>query len=203
MKRKTTIVTIILIGLALSGFAQGEPRKFLFSNGFFSEALTLNPNGTFEWLRDIEQVRMKTIGNWQLRGDSLVLDSYPQRDRIIVIESLKRSSNKSTFNVSDKNRDPFHFSMIIVTDKNDTLEIKEQWRKVKVIDRVTSFTIRDSNGLMSPFYIVNGTNVNVFDVLFEHKRVFENETWVLRNNSIIPRGLNGEFLQYSLMLQDK
>lgn len=78
-----------------------------------------------------------------------------------------------------------------------------QWNKTIVTKPIQAFYIKDSKGLNSPVYFIKTQKSNIFKVIFETSRVFENEVWIFDQNGIIPVGLDGHFQKYALQKNEK
>jgi hypothetical protein len=195
----------ILIIFILTTFNWYEPSNitgiYTYSRENFHETLKLNENFTFKYNLSIHFIKQEVSGNYVIVGDSLVLNSFPQRDKIIVKESLKGNLNNKKFIVNDKDGHPFNYQLFLINKNNDTTIVKNQNFKSKIkIDHLNKFYIIDSKGLKSPTYSLKGTNTNYFDVQFETYRVFESEKWIIdeKNKKIKPIGLNGKYQNYHL-----
>lgn len=177
---------------------------YVYQNDKYYESLLLNEDGSFEHIIKAHFLHIKTLGNWQKRKDSIILDSYPQKDKIIVNEDYKKrfKKGKYVFNIRDKNYNIMIYHLTVITINSDTLSYSDQWDKSIISDcQITSFYIKDTKGLKSPTYKIMGKNTNSFDILFETKRVFSNEKWLINDSSIHPIGLNGELTNYVLKLE--
>lgn len=209
-KSKITYGVIMYVVLFISGtincIAQtnkGLSGEFTYqyTNGtyFYRETLVLHKNGSFIY-ENIKHLggTEKVFGNWQQRSDTIVLDSHPQRDRMIVEEFSRKKMKGFYISVLDKQKKPIHYSMYAITRQNDTLILQNQWKYSYLKKQIQSFYIIDSKGLKSPFYSVKGINSNTLQVYFETIKIFENESWLFQNDSIIPRNYQGDFQKYSL-----
>ena len=200
---KMKLKTILIFGLfaisfkAISQFKeiQGE---YSYLGEFYYESISLLPDGQFKWKVTSEWLRLEAHGNWQLRSDSLILDSSPQKDKLLVWESKYGNTKQMTFYVTNKMKEPINYTLCAITFNNDTVVNKEQFKKTTLNYKIKAFYVIDSKGLHSPTYYVTGRNTNRFDILFETKRTFENESWVIANGLIIPRGADGAIQKYKL-----
>jgi hypothetical protein len=64
--------------------------------------------------------------------------------------------------------------------------------------KLKAFYIIDSGGITSPIYNIEGSKTNEFKVLFETRRVFENEEWEIKEFQIIPKDSTGKIQNYFL-----
>ena len=155
----------------------------------YYEELCLNENGEFVYQVNREFLKLQVEGNWQIRDGKLILDSRPQKDKIIVQEYKKRS-NKKVVKVRSKENKLINYTLCLIASEKDTLSYKNQWDKTIVYDDFVSFYLIDAKGLHSPTYNIIGLSSNYFEVFFETNRVFENEAWEITFEGIIPKGLN-------------
>ncbi len=119
-------------------------RLYSYKTPHYYESIDLLGNGKFIYYNKTEFTKIEIKGNWQLRNDSiLVLDSSPQKSKIIVFESHKRSK-KNTFRVRNMNNHQIHYNLYLITKENDTIEFKEQFDETIMLGRFTSFYIVDS-----------------------------------------------------------
>ena len=197
------LVSSLIISFTSYNFSDGI---YVYQNDKYYESLLLNEDGSFEHIVKAHFLHIKTLGNWQKRKDSIILDSYPQKDKVIVSEDYRKrfKKGKYIFNVRDKSRDKMIYHLTVITSKSDTLSYSDQWAKsiISVSEgQIKSFYIKDTKGLKSPTYKIMGNNTNSFDILFETKRIFSNEKWLINDSSIHPIGLNGEPTNYVLKLE--
>ncbi|ASK30486.1 hypothetical protein CEY12_10365 [Chryseobacterium sp. T16E-39] len=180
-------------------FSQNKSGIYSYKTPYYFESINLLKDGTFKYYRKTEFLKDEIFGNWQLRNDSiLVLDSNPQRSKLMVKEHIKKGK-KITFTVRDSEEYLINYQLHIITNKKDTLAYRNQFEKSVIKEKPISFYIISTEGLHSPVYKIKGTNSNFFDVKFERQRVFENEQWRFVGNSIIPLGLDGKYSNYRLI----
>jgi hypothetical protein len=167
----------------------------------YYESIILFKNGAFGYYQKTEFTKSEIKGNWQLRNDSvLVLDSRPQKPKIIVFESYKKN-RKTVFRVRNMKNNSINYSIFLITNKGDTTEYKNQFDKTICEGEFSSFYIFDSKGLKSPTYEIQGARANYFDIRFEEHRVFENEYWKYYGNYIVPLGVDNKYANYKLVKQ--
>lgn len=199
------ISQIIFIVTVFSIFilAKNDIGKYFYKSNKYFEYIDLREDNTFVYYCKQEFLSYEIKGNYNIIGDSLTLDSNPQKDRIIVQERSKGSLNKNIIFVSDKRGEAIHYNLYLILDNNKELELVDQWKASIVKNhKIKGFYIIDSKGLKSPTYVINGKFSNNFKVLFETKRVFENEKWFLNSKKIKPRGLDGKFQNYYLEMDN-
>jgi len=168
----------------------------------YNESIDLFENGTFSYFQKTEFLKIEITGNWQIRNDSLlVLDSKPQRTKLIVWES-KKKGEKTILHIRDMENNSMNYSLYLIPYKGDTLEFKDQFDETVTREKFVSFYIVDSKGLHSPLYKIQGTSSNFFEVHFETHRVFENEYWILKKQSIVPMGIDNRYSNYQLSKQE-
>lgn len=197
-------VIIILEGLMvfpLFIYSQSfSSSLYSYKTRYYYESIDLHENGNFTYHNKTEFTEVEIKGNWQLRNDSiLVLDSSPQRSKIIVFEFHKKSK-KNTFRIRDMNSNHIQYNLFLITGKNDTLKLKNQYDKTVLSGEFSSFYIIDTKGQYSPVYEIKGTNSNFFDIMLEGQRVFDNEYWKFYGKYIVPLGLNGKYVNYTLRI---
>ena len=177
-----------------------EHGKYFYSQSHFSESLELNENQKFKYNVSVHFAQYEVEGTYHIINDSLVLNSYPQRDRIIVHEASKGKFDNIVFDIKRKfDNAVFAYHLHIILTDTQELVLKDQWDKSKLKNTtIKGFYIVDTNGLRSPTYMLQGTHTNNFKVLFETRRVFENEKWGIKDDKIIPRGFGGELQNYFL-----
>lgn len=181
-------------------FSQNEKNTlYEYKSSHYYESINLLGNGTFIYNNKAEFIKTEIIGNWQLRQDSiLVLDSNPQRSKQIVFESRK-NSKKLRFRIRNMKNNKIHYNLYLITDKRDTIELKDQFDKTNTKGSFSSFYLIDSKGQYYPEYKIIGNSSNTFDILIEGQRVFENEYWKYNETYIIPLGINNKYSKYKLV----
>ena len=92
-KMKYILKTLILTIAVAKGYGQIKDYsgEYVFKSRYYAESIFLRPNGTFFYHDADEFTKSNISGNWQMRGDSIILDSRPQRDRLLVYESYKKN----------------------------------------------------------------------------------------------------------------
>ncbi|RXR24217.1 hypothetical protein [Flavobacterium stagni] len=166
---------------------------------YLKESINLFPNNTFTYNYAWEFSKFTVNGNYNINQDTLTLDSYPQRDKIIVNESFKGSKKKSIFTVKNKREEKITYHLTLFFENDSVARFENQFGDLIVNSRaLKSFYVQTTQGITSPTYFILGKNVNNFKITMETNRVFENEKWVIKNNTIRHKGMNGEFLNYFL-----
>lgn len=195
----------IILGLFVSplfAYSQNifaKKEVFTYKAPYYYESIDLLENGSFVYYSKSEFIKTEVKGNWQIRNDSiLVLDSSPQRSKITVLESRKRSK-KSTFQIRNTDNRQIYYNLYLITKDNDTLAFKNQFDKTVVLGNFSSFYVVDTKGQYSPIYKILGSRSNIFDITIEEKRVFENEYWKYYGKYIVPLGLDGKYSNYKLV----
>ena len=194
------IYSVFLLFTLVQSKTYNLTGEYFYSQRHFSESIKLNSDKTFNYRVNMEFFTQEIKGNYDIIEDSLVLNSIPQRDRIIVDEKHK-ASKTNTFKVTDKKGRLINYQLTITTDKEEIIEIRNCFDTVKTENfKIKSFHITDTKGLKSPQYSIVGTNSNHFEIKFEHLRVLESEKWFIDKESkrIKPIGTNGEFQTYYL-----
>jgi len=173
--------------------------EYYFKNGDFYEEISLKKDGQFSYMCTGHFTKEQIVGNWQIRGQQLILDSRPQRDRLIVRESFKRGIKGKRIFVRDKANEYLNYTIIGINAINDTVFIRDQWKSSILDHNVNSFYLIDNKGLFSPVYLIKGLRSNVFEVFFETKRIFEDEHWDIQTDNIVPKSAGGKLQGYSLI----
>jgi hypothetical protein len=197
------LILIVLICLSTNCYSQNIKQNsgtYVYKSSFYYESLELKNDGEFIYKSESELAQEVVMGNWQTRGDEIVLDSRPQKDKILVFENRSKSKEEKIF-VFDKKENPINYTLVAITYKNDTITLKNQFRCSAIKERLNSFRIIDSGGITSPLYKIMGTRTNEFKVLFETSRVFENEEWDLKGLQITPKNSFGKIQNYYLQKQ--
>jgi hypothetical protein len=193
-----------LLLLSISLYSQNFLIKgnYSYKSLHYYESIDLFENGTFSYSQKTEFLKIEITGNWQIRNDSLlVLDSKPQRAKLIVWES-KKKGKETILHIRDMENNSINYSLFLISYKGDTLEFKDQFDETVTRERFASLYIVDSKGLHSPLYKIQGTNSNFFEVYFETHRIFENEYWIFKKQSIVPMGIDNRYSNYQLSKQE-
>lgn len=196
---KTAIFIFISIMFSLSINKENYIGHYSYKSRNYYESINLKENRQFVYNYKNEFIRYEIKGNYRISNDSLVLDSNPQRDKIIVKEDNKGSKKNSLIIVKDKEGNilTYHIYIILLNDK--VICFRDQWDKTKIKNQtIKGFYIVDTKGLKSPTYFKKGEFSNNFEVQLETKRVFENETWLIEKDKIKPIGMDGEYQNYYL-----
>lgn len=198
------IVKSLLGMLLFPVFANSQNTSdsvYLYKSSHYYESINLSKDGTFTYYQKTEFTKSEIEGNWQLRNDSiLVLDSRPQKSKLIVFE-IHKKNRKTIFRIRNTKDNLIHYSIFLISNKTDTIVYNEQFDKTVVEGKFSSFYILDTKGLQSPIYEIQGTQSNFFDIKFEEQRVFENEYWKYYEQYIIPLGIDNKYTKYKLVKQ--
>lgn len=197
--RGILLIFILITCLSFKIKSNLHEGVYEYKSGNFYESIELKANYKFEYNYRLNPISYSLEGNYRIKGDSLILNSSPQRDKIIVRESKKGNKKNFRFCVVDKLGVPFNYTLYAITKENDTITLTNQWKNSKIKNiPIRSFYIVDSKGLKTPTYLIQGTNTNHFEIIMETKRVMDNEIWKIKDNIITPIGMNGEYQPYSL-----
>jgi len=191
-----SVATIITSSSRLQNLPYGI---YLYETEHYSEKIELKDNNTFIYSVNNEFIRYRIQGNFNFRGDSLILDSSPQKDKIIVRESKQGRNDIAKIIVTNKMGENLHYSLFFTGVNNNKDSLKGQWGTAIIRNqKIKSFYVLDSKGLRSPEYFRAGVSSNYFMVQFESSRTFENESWLIQGNAICPKGLDGKLQNYFL-----
>ena len=198
---KKLIPLIVLITYGMNAFAQSKDvvGNYSYSRQGFNENIIFEPNGQFRWSLSAEFLDLNATGVWQVRNDTIFLNSYPQKDGLIVWEARTEGLKKEAFYVADKTKEYINYTFFGITTNDDTIRLANQWKKTEVPEDLKGFYIMDTKGLVSPAYYINGYRSNTFYVYFETRKVFENESWIIKDGNIMPRGVDGILQKYYLV----
>lgn len=193
------VIYIIVSLLAIFLLQDIQTGTYIYSASHYSESIEIKDNNKFIYKLNLNFSQYEVQGNYHILKDSLILNSYPQKDKMIVFESNKGKMKNVTFEVKTKYGKYFTYDLHLILNSNEEITLKNQWGKSKFKNLgLKGFYIIDKNGLKSPNYMIIGTAINYFKVLFETSKVFENESWAIKNNKITPRRFNGELQNYYL-----
>jgi hypothetical protein len=196
---KTTIFIFISIIFSLPINKENHKGQYSYKNRNYYESINLKENSQFIYNYKNEFISYEIKGNYKINDSNLVLDSNPQRDKIIVKESNKGNKKNSLIIVRDKESNILTYHIYLILLNDEIICLKDQWDKTKIKNQeIKGFYIVDTKGLKSPVYLKKGKFSNHFVVLFETKRVFENETWLIEKDKIKPIGMDGEYQNYYL-----
>ena len=175
--------------------------KYEYKTRFITESIELLENHTFIYKRGEEFLDYTINGNYNIVGDSLVLDSNPQKDKIIVRERYIKKFETKIFNVTNKRGENIAYHLYITLNDGSKEVHKDNFGKLKFKSKpIKSFHLFTTMGIKSPEYKLIGTNTNSFEIQLETSRVFENENWFIDkvNGKIKPKSPNGEIQNYTL-----
>lgn len=197
------IFFILPVHLFSQGNGMPEVYSYKYTEGtyFYSETISLYPDGQFIYtIKQHPGLNTDIHGNWQKRDSCLILDSHPQRDKIIVHESFSKEQKGFVFNVEDKDGRKFVYHLYAILQNGDTLSLRDQFGRAHIRERISSFWITDTKGLKSPQYTMSSDAVNIIHIQFELQRVFKNEDWlIIDERTLDPRGTDGNLRQYYLI----
>ena len=195
------IIIFIFISIIFS-FSTNKDNylgKYIFKSRYYYESIDLKDSYHFIYYCRDEFVNYEIKGNYKINNDSLILDSYPQRDKLIVIEDNRDIKNSNLIIVKDKEGNAIHYHIYLILEDDSVICLRDQWEKSKIKNQtIKGFYIVDTKGLKSPTYFKKGKFCNHFEVQFETTRVFENEIWYIEKDKIKPLGVDGEYYNYYL-----
>ena len=194
------ILFLIITSIFFISFAfEDNIGKYEYQSTHFRESIELLKNQTFVYECSEAFSNYKIKGSYNLIGDSLILNSSPQKDKIIVREKNSGKFENKVFKITDKKGNFLTFHLYVTLNDNSTTVFRDCFEKIKFNSKpIKSFHIINTNGLKSPEYVLEGKMTNSFEVQFENARVFDNERWQLIENKIQPKGFDGEDQNYFL-----
>ncbi|MCF6129062.1 hypothetical protein L1S35_05205 [Flavobacterium sp. AS60] len=176
--------------------------KYSYSASHFYESIELKNDDTFIYSCHLNFSEYLVEGKYNILNDSLILNSYPQKERLIVVESKKGNSKNLTFEISTNQNNKFSYDLHVLMNDNTEMEFKNEWEKTKLKKHdIKGFYIIDKNGLKSPKYLVRDSSNNYFKIKVNPSRAFESESWPFIENKIKPRNFNGDFQNYYLEIR--
>ncbi|WP_339688038.1 hypothetical protein [uncultured Nonlabens sp.] len=192
-------IILIVILIILNNSSEYEKGTYSYRQTHYYESIELKQNQKFTYILRKNFSEYIVNGNYNISQDSLFLNSYPQRDRIIVREENRRNKNKDTFIVQTKGGIDFYYNLYLTLEDGNLIILKNQIGKSTIKNkRIKRFYIKDDNGIRSPEYVICGNSNNYFEIFFETNRVFENESWVFKLDKIKPRDFGGDLTSYYL-----
>jgi hypothetical protein len=199
---KVIVTAILICSMGISSTLKIGTYEFKAKD--MLETLKLNMDKSFDYEFHDHMLHYSIQGNWSAINDSLILNSTPQKDRMIVKESKRLFTKNHYIVVTNKMGNAINYTINLFGDGGEEIIFKDQWKKTKVKAniKITSFIIQDTKGLKSPLYKVKGGNSNHFDVLFETNRVFEGEIWLIQDSQIIPNTISGHKANYQLIFKE-
>lgn len=171
---------------------------YVYKTNYFYESIELN-NNEFTYKSNFHFSNYETKGTFKIFNDSLILNSFQKTDIFDVYEKSNSKKNKLFFKVSRYDKTFFSYDLHLILDDNKEIVLKDQWdtTKIKRCD-IKAFYIKDKNSFLSPIYSIKNKSSNFFIINFTGKRVFIDEVWLIKGNSIIPRSQNGIIQSYLL-----
>jgi hypothetical protein len=192
---------LIITSIFFTSFAlENNIGKYEYQSTNFRESIELLKNQTFVYECSLPFSNYQIKGSYYLIGDSLILNSSPQKDKIIVREQNSGKFENKVFKITDKKGQLLTFHLYITLNDNSVIFFRDCFEKIKFKSKpIKSFHIINTIGLKSPEYVLEGKSTNCFEVQFENIRVFDNEKWHLIENKIQPKGFDGKAQNYFLI----
>jgi len=198
MKRHLIFFLSILPFLS---FQEVYSQIYTYDTFRYHERIELHDDGTFFYSIKIPLVYEEVRGNWQKRNDTiLVLDSCPQVSNILVKEGHNRKDKGTEINIWREDGRPFFdCSISVISSDNDTISFYNISEPHLHMDlKIKSFYMTDLFGFRTKAYKVRYMFGNKFDIIYNRKRVFENECWIIKDSYIIPRGKDRNYANYTM-----
>lgn len=196
------IVSSILITFFLITFNLPDYHgNYEYKSHHLTERLELSENYTFIYYRRSHFFNIVIKGNYNIVGDSLILNSSPQRDKMIVRERYIKKFETKFFNLTNKLGENITYRLYLTFNDGSKKDFIDNFGKIKFKSKpIKSFHVFTTMGIKSPEYELLGTNTNDFEIQLETSRVFDNEKWFIDkvNGKITPKGLDGEIQNYVL-----
>lgn len=206
-KNKIRLFFLILLGtILLNSYSQNllVPKVYSYTykdhsySYFFYETIELLPNGYFFYKNYVHMgLKIECEGYWEKKDSFLILNSIKKTDKMIVNEGKVTKRQQTIVNVVDMQNIYFPYTLFAITLTDDTLIFKNQYKQTKIKKHIKSLWLIDSKGLISPHY--NNIVSNIINIKFQSQRIFDNEKWIIKNDScIVPIGLDGALQRYAL-----
>lgn len=178
--------------------------KYEYKTNHYWECINLKGNNIFEfqsghYMSGVEKVS----GRFIINGDSLILNSLPQREKIIVNEKyIRKNRDNYSFNIKDRSdffvQNNLNLNLSFDDGTIESIQIPFGKFNVKTKKRIKSFYVGNI-GLKFPIYYLKSDVTNTFDVKLDFKRIFDNEIWLFDEGKIKPIGIDGEYQKYFLV----
>ena len=184
----------ILCGTLINVYPQDKIEGiYSIKDDDFKEIIILYPEGNFWYCNDCssKNTTKDSQGYWYVNDSNLILNSiYPER--IIVFEdcSDKKSKYLMIHVLSDifPNEPHFIYNLHVVNKNNDTLSFYRQIDKTIIKKGISKFWIENvKTGLKSNVYEIQSANSNIFNIIFNAGKIFENESWPIWEDTLNPR----------------
>uniref|UniRef100_UPI00404A67BE hypothetical protein n=1 Tax=Flavobacterium sp. TaxID=239 RepID=UPI00404A67BE len=131
-------------------------------------------------------------GYYHVRKDTLFLDSYPQKETLIVHEDFKGKYENKTFVIKDRFEFTVAYCLHLYLKNGQEIDLKDQRENTKLKNvEIDSFYIY-SAGFKSRTYSIIGGNTNYFTLVVDMKKVFEHEKWLINGDKIYTRDFDGK-----------
>jgi len=170
-------------------------------NPRFAESIELKRDNSFIYkVRTGSFIRLELSGDWQIKGDSLILDGYSNIEETLLPKSCN-AQNGYLFDVKGLDGYPLNYSLSI----NDGSKWIRELHGPYTLDsdyKVESLQVVTSSGLYSKRFMIP-SDTNCFEVKISNKRYFKNEVWIIRENGLQPIGFDGKLAKYYLYKEDK
>lgn len=170
------------------------------------ESFELLPNGEFRYLR-VHPGYDSISGYWVQKDSLLILNSIPQRDRVVIYEGYVKSNKRNEIKVVNKSSIPLFFKLNVITTSNDTLNLDGIYtayipapiKSFRLINAALGLGVAEEPRYDYPSYQVRYKECNYFVIIFETDRIFEHEEWIIKNDKEIKPILeNGKEAYYTL-----
>lgn len=128
-----TIISLAFISISFIGFRQLEGKYILEWNGFVSEEITFNKDGTFEYDYSGCTQLIEGKGKFHMKGRHLTLNFITPKDSVKYISKIdvkRKPTKKDNINIelqlSDKKtKEALMFAYVVLKDKSNNHYIAE------------------------------------------------------------------------------
>jgi len=213
--RKITLILVCVLSSVYFAYTQenlsleGQYRKITGKYPLLSESLNLKADSTFEYhyQGEFQYASFQLKGKWRIDDGYLILNSDNRWKPNFEVKKTYNPSltHDSLFlhitDFSNKKRE-----YMLVVNKDDANE-KEYYNTIDtdtlVIPKKDLYSLTIFSIVKFKTLFINECSSNIWDIKINPVRVMRNEKWLIVNNVIIPIGVNGEYVSYSLVKQSK
>lgn len=202
------IILSVLFILSNLQYNNKNLGKYEYKANHYWECIVLKENNIFEFQSKGHMSGLEKVnGRFIINGDSLILNSVPQREKIIVKEKyLRKNRNNYSFSITDRSdffvQNNLNLNLSFDDGTIESIQIPFGKFNVKTKKKIKSFYVGNI-GLKFPNYNLKSDVTNTFDVKLEFKRIFDSEIWLFEEDKIKPMGVDREYQKYFLVKSTK
>lgn len=206
MKFKLILSLIIVAGFSYCGYTQiNVYGKYAKSDTIYpklTESIVLKRNHTFEYFRRAAFTEFRVSGKWHVKPGYLLLNSSDSINKnSYVTEKLIKSYSNDSIKIHISYLDGAKlFCTVVVNEgsKDSGIKYNDVYDSI-VIPKKNVATITVYSVIRHSTYFIKNRKSNYLNIKLNENRIFNNENWLFMNNKqIVPVGLNGAYVNYSL-----